>query len=143
MVNAYSNNYLENQVNSASPEQLLLMLYDGAIRFANMAIQSINDKNIEKRGYYINKTSAIIAELNATLDHDIGGDIAADLNRLYDFMLTELYKANKGNDIDKINVVIKLLSDLRETWQQAIVLKKKVEVPRSMNTEHKPFTAAM
>lgn len=124
MVNAYSNNYLESQIKSASPEQLLVMFYDGAIRFGNQAIKAIEDRNIEKRNYSINKACAIITELNATLDHNIGGEIAKDLNRLYDYMLRELHQANSSNNTRKIEVVVQLLSELRDTWKKAIDIKK-------------------
>ncbi len=142
MVNAYSNNYLENQINSATPEQLLIMLYDGAIRFTNQAVQAINDGNIEGRNYYINKACAIISELNATLDHDIGGKIASDLNLLYDYLLRELHKANSSNDADKLSPVLRILSDLRETWQKAIVLNKKPIVPKNQEIHQKPLSVA-
>jgi len=143
MVNAYSNNYLANQVNSATPEQLLIMFYDGAIRFTGQARKAIEENNIEKRNYSINKASAIISELNATLDHDIGGKIATDLNRLYNYMLAELFKANTNNNKKKLEVVEKLLSDLRITWQEAIELKKTPEMPKKHGATHKPFSIAM
>ncbi len=142
MVNAYSNNYLENQINSATPEQLLIMLYDGAIRFTNQAVQAINDNNIEGRNYYINKACAIISELNATLDHDIGGKIASDLNLLYDYLLRELHKANSSNNADKLSPVLRILSDLRETWQKAIELNKKPIVPKNQEIHQKPLSVA-
>ncbi len=142
MVNAYSNNYLENQINSATPEQLLIMLYDGAIRFTNQAVQAINDNNIEGRNYYINKACAIISELNATLDHDIGGKIASDLNLLYDYLLRELHKANSSNNADKLSPVLRILSDLRDTWQKAIELNKKPIVPKNQEIHQKPLSVA-
>ncbi len=142
MVNAYSNNYLENQINSATPEQLLIMLYDGAIRFTNQAVQAINDNNIEGRNYYINKACAIISELNATLDHDIGGKIASDLNLLYDYLLRELHKANSSNNADKLSPVLRILSDLRDTWQKAIELNKKPIVPKNQEIHQKPLFVA-
>lgn len=68
-MNGYTNQYLTNTVHSASPEQLMLMLYDGAIRFVALGIQAIDNGLIDKRAYYINKCSAIISEFSATLDH--------------------------------------------------------------------------
>lgn len=144
MVNAYSNNYLENQIKSATPEQLLIMFYDGAIRFTAQAAQAIEDKNIERRNYYLNKACAIITELNATLDHDIGGKIAEDLNRLYDYMLLELHKANSANNLKKVKFVEQMLVDLRNTWQQAIDINKKPSsVPKTPDRFHKPLSVAM
>ena len=74
MTNVYSENYLRNQIESSSKEQLLIMFYDGAIRFVTRAENAIRDNNIEQRSHCINKASAIIAELSATLDHEIGGE---------------------------------------------------------------------
>lgn len=142
MVNAYSNNYLENQINSATPEQLLIMFYDGAIRFTTQAAQSINDGDIEKRNYYINKACAVISELNATLDHDIGGKIAADLNLLYDYLLRELHQANVSNNASKLGVVEKILADLRETWRKAIDINKKPAIPKAPEGMHRPLSLA-
>lgn len=119
-MNAYTNQYLESQVNSASPEQLLLMFYDGAIRFNTMAIQSIANQDIEKRNYYINKTTAIISELAATLDHNVGAIIADDLDALYTYMLKELMSANVNNDSEPLGRVDNMLRELRETWGKAV-----------------------
>lgn len=142
MVNAYSNNYLESQIKSASPEQLLIMFYDGAIRFTSQATQAIHDKNIEKRNYFINKACAIVTELNATLDHDIGGKVSEDLSRLYDFMLRELHKANSNNNAKNTQTVEKLLTDLRDTWRQAIDINKKVTVPKAPS-QHRPLSVSL
>ena len=143
MVNAYSNNYLENQIKSASPEQLLIMFYDGAIRFVSQAIQAIEEKNIEKRNYSFNKACAIISELNATLDHNIGGKIAEDLNLLYDYMIREIHSANSSNNADKARHIEKMLSDLRETWKKAVDINKQSHKPRIPEQQYRPFSAAM
>lgn len=123
-MNMYSNNYLENQIATASKEQLLIMFYDGAIRFCRQALQAIANKDIGQRNYGIQKADAIIAELSATLDHEVGGEIAANLYRLYDFMQRELQRANIKNDADAVETVIDLLTGLRETWLQAIEIDK-------------------
>lgn len=135
MVNAYSDNYLKNQIESASREQLLIMFYDGAIRFIARAVQSIDDGNHEQKTYCINKAIAIISELSNTLDHEIGKEIAANLMSLYDFMNRELVKANINNNKDSLELVIKLLSDLRETWNEAIQILKKATDAQSLHSE--------
>ena len=143
MVNAYSNNYLENQIKSASPEQLLIMFYDGAIRFVSQAIQAMEENNIEKRNYSCNKACAIISELNATLDHNIGGKIAADLNLLYDYMIRELHTANSSSNAEKAKHIEKILFDLRETWKKAVDINKQSHQPRTVEKHYRPFSAAM
>lgn len=118
-MNAYSQ-YQENQVMSASPEQILLMLYDGAVRFCRQAISGKEENDLSKFHRGIRNSMAIIAEFSNSLDHAIGGKIADDLEALYDFMIRELLEANLHKDIDKIKVVEGLLKDLRSTWAEAI-----------------------
>jgi flagellar protein FliS len=133
MVNTYSDNYLKNQIESATREQLLIMFYDGAIRFITRAVQSIDDNNIEQKTYCINKAIAIISELSNTLDHKISEEITADLAALYDFMNRELIKVNLNNNQDSLKFVIKLLTDLRETWKEAIQIHKNATESQSIH----------
>jgi len=135
MVNAYSDNYLKNQIESATREQLLIMFYDGAIRFISRAVQSIDDNDHEQKTYCINKAIAIISELSNTLDYKISEDISANLAALYDFMNRELIKANINNNQDSLTFAIKLLSDLRETWKEAIQSQKNVTESPSLHPE--------
>lgn len=125
MTNNNMNTYLQNQINMASPEQILLMLYDGAIRFTRQAITGIEEDNSANKNHGITKAYAIIAEFSNSLNREIGGKIAEDLDALYDFMMRELSDANVQNDVDKLRVVENLLVDLRETWGEAVVINKK------------------
>ncbi len=144
MTNIYSDNYLKNQIESASREQLLIMFYDGAIRFVTRAENAVKEDNVEQRNYCINKASAIIAELSVTLDHEIGGKIAADLEALYDFMNRELVKANVHNNLDSLETVRALLTDLRNTWNQAIESNRKKSAPSySQDDNYKPLSIAL
>ena len=112
--------YQNNQIATASREQILLMLYDGAIRFCKQAKAAIEAKDAATKGTYISKTVAIITEFSNSLDHEIGGDIASNLDALYNFMLAELSKANINNDPGKIDTVCNMLCELRATWAEAI-----------------------
>lgn len=96
------------------------MLYDGAIRFATQAIDAIENNDMATKGKYIGKTMAIISEFASSLDHEVGGDIAANLDAMYGYMLRELSNANVANDKKPIEEVIVLLKDLRQTWVEAI-----------------------
>jgi flagellar protein FliS len=122
-MNAYSQ-YQQNQVLSASPEQILLMLYDGAIRFTRQAMYGLEEENLPIFHHGIQKTLAIITEFSNSLDHEIGGEISVNLDALYTFMIRELTLANLHKDIAKLKVVEKLLIDLRATWDEAIELNK-------------------
>ena len=121
-MNGYVNQYQQNQIATASKEQILLMLYDGAIRFAQLAKMAIDENDMAKKGKYIGKSMAIISEFSTSLDHQIGGDIAGDLDALYGYMLKELSQANIDNNKAPIEIVITLLKDLRQTWAEAIEL---------------------
>jgi flagellar protein FliS len=149
-MNGYTNQYMANSVNAASPEQLMLMLYDGAIRFISLGIQAIENGQIDKRAYYINKTSAIVSEFAATLDHSMDPKLAEDLDALYGYMLRRLLEANLKNTSEPLQEVKKMLSDLRTTWAQAIEINKQElreattgskAAPGPMN--YRPLAAAM
>ena len=125
-MNTYNmNQYQHNQVATASPEQILLMLYDGAIRFTRRAISGIEDNKPDMKRSGIAKAMAIITEFSNSLNHQIGGKIAEDLDALYDFMIRELSSVNVNNDIDKLRAVEKLLVDLRQTWGEAVDINRK------------------
>lgn len=136
------NQYQQNQVSTASPEQILLMLYDGAIRFTRQAISGIEENKPEQKLSGVSKTMAIIAEFSNSLNHEIGGRIAEDLDGLYHFMMQELTSANLKNDIEKLKVVEKLLVELRQTWGEAVDIKRKeiAEVPVSQQHQDGTYT---
>ena len=118
------NQYQQNQIMTATREQILIMLYDGAIRFCHQAIAASRAGNNDEKIGRIAKIFAIITEFSNSLDHNIGGDIAADLDGLYQFMLRELHKARKNPGEEHLIVVERLLTDLRQTWSEAIEITK-------------------
>jgi len=144
-MNMHSNDYLKNQIATASREQLLIMFYDGALRFIGQAKQAMQSGDITGRNYGINRASAIIAELAATLDHKIGGKIAEDLDALYAYMLNELNTANIKNDVDRLEIVEEMLSGLRQTWIQAIQIQRQEAqgVTARAAANHQPLSVAM
>ncbi len=123
-MNAYSNNYRNNQVLTASPEQILIMLYDGAIRFVRQARFAIEDGRPGDKAIAISKAIAIITEFSNTLDHKVGGEIALDLSRLYDFMIRELAAVNAKSEISRLEPVENILLDLREGFVGAIEVNR-------------------
>lgn len=118
-MNGY-NQYQSNQIATASREQILLMLYDGAIRFSKQARIAIENNDMANKGKFIGKTMAIISEFSNSLDHEIGGDIAKNLDALYAYMLKELTKANINNETQPIDNTCNMLCELRATWAEAI-----------------------
>ncbi|WP_413290062.1 flagellar export chaperone FliS [Bdellovibrio sp. HCB337] len=126
MKNAYQK-YKNTSIQSASKEKLLLMLYEGAIRFTKTAIKAAEEKNIAERGWNIGKAFDIIMELNNTLDHKVGGDIARNLEQLYMFIMEQFTKANISGDPEPLRASLKVLENLYEGWVQAIEKIKKDE----------------
>ena len=114
----YHNQYRINEVSTSSQERLIIMMYEGAIKFASMAIQSIEKGDIVKQGEYINKTHDIINELSLALDLKKGGEVALRLESLYQYMLSQLTLANIKSDRKALETIIKILGPLSEAWEQ-------------------------
>jgi flagellar protein FliS len=109
--------YQDNAVSTQSRGRLIVMLYDGAIKFMRLAIMEMEKKNYEAKGRYINKAIGIINELNAVLDQDAGGEIASNLRKLYLFMINHLSQANIKCDPQLVREVIKLMEELNRGWK--------------------------
>jgi len=109
--------YQENAVNTQSKGRLIVMLYDGAIRFMKLAIMEMENKNYETKGRYINRAMDIINELNVVLDMEAGGEIAYNLRQLYMFMNKHLSQANIKCDPQFVREVIKLMEVLNQGWK--------------------------
>jgi flagellar protein FliS len=123
--------YQKTQVTTASPEKILLMLYEGAIKFVKIAQVRMKEKNIAEKGKYISKTLAIISELMNTLDHKVGGQLASDLENLYIFMMDKLVEANLHNRTEDLEAVEKLLIILHEAWKDVVNNPRPDGVPSS------------
>lgn len=122
--NAYQK-YKTTSVQSASREKILLMLYEGAIRFTKLAIKACEEKKIADRGINIGRAFDIIMELNNTLDHKVGGDIAMQLEQLYMFMMEQYTKANISGNAEPLQANLRLLNTLYDGWVQAVEKLKK------------------
>jgi flagellar protein FliS len=108
---------LETGIASASPHKLIVMLYDGALVALLSAKTNIAANNIAAKGSAISKAITIIDNgLRASLDKEAGGEIASNLDALYDYMSRRLLHANLKNDVPAIDEVHGLLADLREAW---------------------------
>jgi flagellar protein FliS len=116
-VNAYANVGIETGVAAASPHKLIVMLYDGACVAIRSALMHMQNGDIPAKGTAISKAMSIIENgLRASLDVKAGGEIAANLDALYEYMGKRLLQANLENDAAKLDEVLRLLSDLRTSW---------------------------
>jgi flagellar protein FliS len=109
--------YRNTAVTTQNKGRLIILLYEGAIKFMKLAIKEIEAKNYEAKGRYINRALDIINELNAVLDTDSGGEIAANLRKLYIFMTGRLHQANVKCDPQLIREVITLMEELNHGWK--------------------------
>lgn len=108
--------YLETAVETASPARLIVMLYDGAIRFINTAIDAMQNRQYDQQNYYLQRAQKILAELISSLDFTRGGEIAENLFRLYTYMYNQLVEANLQDSVERAQHVVNLLAELREAW---------------------------
>lgn len=114
------NAYRSTEVLTANKEAILLMLYEGAIRFLKQAIEAVNKNDIQEKSRLIGRTQDIINELRATLNHKQGGELAGSLDSLYGFITDRLIEASKDNRTEKLSEAVSVLMTLHEAWQQAI-----------------------
>ncbi|MDD3324279.1 MAG: flagellar export chaperone FliS [Sulfurospirillaceae bacterium] len=111
--------YSQNNVSIESSEKLIKMLYEGILRFASQAKRAIELEDCEKKVYWINRASAIFAELINSLNYD-GGQIAYYLNGLYIHQIKTLSEANIQNDTKKIDQVLHVTKELLSAWNDEI-----------------------
>ncbi len=121
----YARAYQAQAVLTASPGQLVLMLFDGTLRFlghARDALESTDEspRRIEAINTNLLKAQNILAELQATLNLEAGGEYAANLDRLYDYYLRRLFEANLRKDVKPVIEVEKLVRELRDGWAEML-----------------------
>ncbi len=114
-----ANHYQSMEVKTADPLELVILLYKGAIKEAHLAAKYLREDQTGPRVNSINQAIAIIGELQATLDHKRGGQIAKSLDRLYTYMTHRLTTANIKRDAEALDEVAKLLADLLSGWEGA------------------------
>ncbi|HHZ19990.1 MAG TPA: flagellar export chaperone FliS [Firmicutes bacterium] len=109
--------YKQTRVETAGPLQLIIMLYDGAIRFTRQAAHAIEERDYEKANEYLKRAQDIIDELNFSLNLE-AGDIAKNLQQLYEFINHQLVQANVKKDAASLQSVERILVTLRSAWDE-------------------------
>jgi len=109
--------YRENSVVTQSRGHLVVMLYDGAIRFLTEAVTAIEARDYAEKGRLIGRAMDIINELDTSLDFNASGELCTNLRSLYDFMRRQLLQANLKMDVQSVRDVINLLDDLNQAWR--------------------------
>jgi flagellar protein FliS len=113
--------YRQQSILTATPGQLVVMLYDGCLRFLHQGAHAMREGNIVEAGARLGRAEAIIEELLSTLDLEQGGVIASRLQGIYVFCVRHLMQARVERDAEMIEKVGELLSELRDSWSQVAV----------------------
>lgn len=114
--------YQQSSVNTASPGELTLMLYNGCLKFINLAKHAIQSKDIAAKNLNIQKAQKIVQELMVTLNMDL--EVSQNMMSLYDFINRRLIDANIKNDLGALEEVEGLVTEFRDTWKQVIQLNR-------------------
>ncbi|MGI4791428.1 MAG: flagellar export chaperone FliS [Janthinobacterium lividum] len=110
--------YRQNSIETASSTRIIVMLYDGAIRFLTQALAAMQVKRYDQQSRFISNAQSIIAHLHDTLDTEIGHSFAESLNGIYTALLSSLTMANVQNQPGPVEEAVQILRELRETWAE-------------------------
>jgi len=124
-MNQYVKQYQKSSIETASREQILIMLYDGAIQFLNKARVAMQNKEHEAIHNNLIGAQNIIQEFINSMDREIAPQLAENLISLYEYFIRRLVQANMKRQIEPIDEVLKYLKSLKATWEQAIILAQK------------------
>ncbi len=146
MAEAGDNPYLRDAVMTASPEQLQLMLYDGAIRFASQARDAIEKGEIESSYNLLTRAQTIVREMENGLRHEVAPELCGRMAALYRFVFSKLVDANVNKDVNALDGAIKILRHQRETWVIVIDKIQKTQAhaaePEATESAHQDQTQA-
>ncbi len=109
--------YQQTAIGTQSKGRLIVMLYEGALKFMKLAIQELEEGDWAAKGQHLNRAQDIINELNAVLDMEAGGEVARNLRRLYLFMNRRLSEANAKRDTQMVRDVVMLMEELNQSWK--------------------------
>ena len=121
-INSGYSAYNTNRIMTATPAELTLMLYEGAIKFCNIAIIGVEENDIEKAHNNIVKVENIIGEFIATLNHKY--PVAKDFENVYNYLMDSLIEANMKKDKEILEEVLGYLREMRDTWKEVMKLAK-------------------
>lgn len=129
---AAGNQYKQQSAMTASPGELTLMLFDGCIKNLKLNKIHIENKDFGGANLVSQKAQSIITELMRSLD--MRYDLSKQLWQLYDFMLNQLVSSNIKKDVEAVDLVLGMVTEIRETWQQAVRLNRQQSIGSSINT---------
>jgi len=112
------NKYAQVQINNTGKDQVVVKLYEGLLRFIKIARISIEKKDIEAKGIFINKSITIVTELNCALDRSLNSELVMNLEDIYSFCLYALTTANMKNDMTILDDLIRVIEPLYNAWKE-------------------------
>jgi len=115
-LNQYKSVSIESDIDSASPYRITQLLMEGAIRFLKQARFAIEKGDFEKKGYFIAKAEAIVMTLAGSIEREHGPELSDNLIGLYDFVLDQVVSASIDMDVEKIDVAVRVLSEIKAGW---------------------------
>lgn len=122
------NTYRSTEVLTANRETILLMMYAGALRFIKKAKEATEKKDVEQRSNYIRKVQDIVTELRSNLNFKVGGDLAKNLDSLYEYVMHRLVLAHVESEVIHLDEAQKVLETLNSAWEDAISSLKKEKI---------------
>lgn len=128
MIGADPQSYLRNTVLQATPEQLQLLLYDGALRFASQGREALERKDYEASYEKLSRSQAIVLEMEAGLRPEVNRKLCEQMSSLHNFVYRKLVQATVQRDVSPLDDAVKILRQMRETW---VLLLEKVNVTRA------------
>ena len=126
------NIYQEIAVQTSSPTKLVVMLYEGAIRFLRQSITAIQSKDLDQKRHSVDRAVAVIQHLQGTLDMDRGGEVAAELDRLYTYINSRIVEGSSKLQIAPLEEAIKLLTVLLSGWEEVSRRGQEHTVPTTL-----------
>ena len=135
--------YQEVEIKTASPMELVLLLYDAAVANLRKAEEHMAAHNITSRTACLNKATSILTELQANLDFEIGGAMARSLDRLYRYMKNNIFQANLHQDAAPLKEVVQLMASLREAWEEVARVEMRKSGPPAADMRLVPAPAVL
>jgi len=117
---AQSDTYLLQRIIGASPEQLCILLLEGAQRFLLQAIDATKARNISEKAKYVNRVSAIIEELMIQLNHDEESELVVNLSRIYEWWMNQLFEASRANQPEMLELIYTQIGGMKTTWEELL-----------------------
>lgn len=121
--------YLVKRIQGASAELLAAMLLEGSQRFLNLVLQAMQQRDLPNQAKYINRTADILVGLKEQLNHDAGGELVENLDRIYDWWTNELFDGAQKNQPARLQLVASQMGEMRETWEELHRRKTSGEAP--------------